>query len=197
MAGKDILKHGFKAKAERLASSFRQELNLAIRSPLCAFDLAQHLKISIYEATAFLNEPTEIERLSGTGDKDCGWSALTMKTKANNTIIIHNPYHSSARQQSNLMHELAHIICGHTIKGLEKSFALPIGMRHFDEVQEEEAKCLGATLQLTRPGLLWSLQSGMDEQAIASYFNASSEMVTYRIRMTGVLKQISYKRKFF
>lgn len=192
MAGKDLLKRGFKAKAERLAAEYRSKLAIHPCAPLCAFDLARYLNVAIYSATDFLNLPNEINRLS---DEDFGWSALTMITKANNRIIINNPYHSKARQQSDVMHELAHIICDHKQSLTKYDFDIPLGMRHFDDLQEEEAICLGSTLQIPRPGLLWALKRNFNISQIAMHFNSSVEMAEYRMRISGVAKQQSYRRK--
>lgn len=189
MAQLGALVRGFKAKAEKIAVNYRKELLIHPCGSLCAFKLAEHLNIPVYEATEFLKLPKEIARLSGVGEEDCGWSALTMITQAGNTIIIHNPYHSPARQQSNMMHELAHIICKHSIDLSKYDMTIPIGMTYFNEIQEEEAKCLGATLQMPRPGLLWAMKRNMDKTNIALHFNASVDMVTYRLNTTGVFKQ--------
>lgn len=195
MATKSILKRGFKANAERLAIEYRDKLHLQPYSPLCAFKLADYFQIPIYSAIEFLTLPEEINILSGAGGEDCGWSALTMPTQAGNRIIIHNPFHSSARQQSNIMHELAHVICKHERKESALNIPVPLGMRHFDEEQEEEAKCLGATLQLTREGLLWAQKRNMNSTEIASFFNASPEMVSYRLNTSGVFKQLQYRQR--
>ncbi len=192
MAGKDILKHGFKAKAERLSAEFRTKMSIHPCAPLCAFKLAEYLNIPIYSATEFLSLPDEIEKLS---DESFGWSALTMVTSADNRIIIHNPYHSQARQQSDIMHELAHVICEHKQSLDNYNFKIPLGMRHFDELQEEEAICLGSTLQITRPGLQWALKRNYTVEQIANHFNSSVEMATYRLRISGVIKQQAYRRK--
>jgi hypothetical protein len=192
VAAKSILKRGFKAKAERLALEYREKLGLSPHSPLCAFLLADYLSIPVYEATEFLVSNTDRDRLAGAGINDCGWSALTMKAGSGQTIILHNPFHTPARQQSNIMHELAHIICGHAFDILEIDVPIPIGMRNFNEVHEEEAKSLGSSLQLPRPGLLWGLKENMSVEQIAVYFNASVEMVNYRIRMSGAGRQHSY-----
>lgn len=193
MATKSILKRGFKANSERLAIDYRDKLLLHSCSPLCAFKLAEYLEIPVYAATDFLTAPDDINRLSGAGGYDCEWSALTMPAQSGKRIIIHNPYHSSARQQSNVMHELAHIICKHERKESSINVPIPLGMRHFDEEQEEEAKCLGATLQITRPGLVWAQERKMNNAEIAAHFNASPEMVAYRLNTSGVTKQMFYR----
>lgn len=83
------------------------------------------------------------------------FSCHIMKTKQSNTIIRHNHLHASTRQQSNLMHELAHIICEHEQPEAHKDIALPSFMRAFDKKQEEETNYLGSALQITREGLIW------------------------------------------
>lgn len=188
----NVLPRGFKAKAEKISLEFRNELNLKDIDPLCGFELAKHLQIPIYKASDFFSDSTEIEKLIGTRNKSNGWSALTMKTQKNNTIIIHNHIQVPARQQSNIMHELAHFICNHQVEQDEEKMKLPDIMREFNKQQEEEAKVLGANLQITRTGLLWALKKQMTVSEIADHYNASADMVTYRINSTGVKRQLKY-----
>jgi Zn-dependent peptidase ImmA (M78 family) len=192
LESKGTLAHGFKAKAERLATEFRNKLSLHPCAPMCAFKLAICLEIPVYSAIECLTLKDDIERLS----HDCEWSALTMNTNSGATIIIHNPFHSPARQQSNLMHEIAHIICEHKHPMRDYEVAVPVGMRSFNLIQEEEARYLGSALQLPRPALLWAKKRNMTTSEIADYFNASQEMVTYRMNSSGVNKQSYFlKRK--
>ena len=189
MATTSTLKRGFKANAERLAKQYRIELNIHPCAALCAFKLAEHLQIAVYEASNILTSQEHVNLLSGANGEECEWSALTMVTAVGNRIIIHNPFHSETRQQSNIMHELAHIICKHERSQKEYDFEIPFGMREFDEVQEEEAKCLGSTLQLPTPCLLWANKRAMKKEEIAVHFNASNDMVNYRMNMTGITKR--------
>lgn len=193
MSRKVTLQRGFKAKAEKIAVEYRQALGKNPWDPLCAFDLAKHLNIEVYSATEFIKDIKFVESLSTTGKEGSGWSALTMTTERNNRIIIHNTFHSDARQQSNIMHELSHIICGHQIED-KRLVNLPIGMRDYNPLHEEEANCLGSTIQLPRSALTWAKRINMSEIEMASYFNASIEMVKYRLRLSGVLKQFYYKK---
>jgi len=195
LATKSILKRGFKANAEKLAKQYREGLNIHPCAPLCAFKLAEYLKIPVFSATEFLKLPKEINLLSGADGNYCEWSALTMLTKAGNRIIIHNPFHSVARQQSDMMHELAHIICEHEHDQKSYDFDIPFGMREFNELQEEEAKCLGSTLQLATPCLLWANKRNMTTETIATHFNASTDMVTYRMNITGIARRSLYRKK--
>lgn len=194
VAKKSLLPRGFKAEAERTAVKFRKELELEPHSPLCGFALAKHLNISVYTACDFYGPNTDLTPLVGTNTKDSGWSALTMNVSNGEKIIIHNHLHASTRQQSDLMHELAHIICNHSSPDLYKNINLPDFMRGFDAQQEEEAKYLGSTLQISREGLIWAIKKRMDVPAIAEHYNASTSMVNLRINSTGVKKQLSYLR---
>ena len=184
-----LLPRGFKAKAERTAIALRKELELLPVDSLCGFKLAEHLKISVYTPTEFFSSETNIDDLVGT---DKGWSALTMKTGKDNTILVHNHLHAPTRQQSNLMHELAHIICEHKHPVTYANITLPFFMRVFDKQQEEEANYLGSTLQITRDALVWALKKRMEIPEIAEYFMASQDMVKLRINTTGVKQQLSY-----
>jgi Zn-dependent peptidase ImmA (M78 family) len=187
-----VLPRGFKAKAERLSLEYREKLAQHVCAPLDAFKLAEYMCIPIFTPNDFFSSKEDVNKLCGTPSQDTGWSALTMTTSTGDTIIIHNHLHSPARQQSNLMHELAHIICEHKIPEEYKKISLPIGMRFCNEVQEEEAKFLGAALQIAKPGLHWAFKRNMDYQTIAKHFNASEEMVKFRVNSTGILKQRAY-----
>ncbi|WP_284653163.1 ImmA/IrrE family metallo-endopeptidase [Flavobacterium terrisoli] len=197
MATSTTLKRGFKAKAERIATEYREKLGIHPCAPLCAFALAKFLDIKVHDATHFLSGLDDVNRLSGLDGSDCGWSALTMKDKDGKRLIIHNPFHTPARQQSNIMHEIAHILCEHKKKPLPEGVNLPFGMRDFDKEQEDEAIYLGATLQLSRPCLLWARKTKMTNAEIANYYNASAEMVNFRIASTGVNKQYFPQKQRF
>lgn len=187
MATKSIFKRGFKANAERLSEQYRKELKIHAWAPMCAFKLAEHFGVSVHNARDFVTDPSEIKILSGDNGHDCEWSALTMTTKIGNSIIIHNSFQSIARQQSNLMHELAHIILKHKCTG-EYSSNIPFGLREYNAEQEEEAKYLGASLQLTKACLFWARKRQMTTENIAKHFNASPDMIIYRMNITGIAK---------
>ncbi|AQX01474.1 ImmA/IrrE family metallo-endopeptidase [Elizabethkingia anophelis] len=183
------LKRGFKAEAERISVRLREAMGIHPCARLCAFKLAEHLNLRVFKATDFLSDEKSISLLEGTNGYSNEWSALTMINKDDERIIIYNPFNSEARQQSDLMHEIAHILCKHELSNETFGFKIPFGMREYNPIQEEEAKCLGASLQLSKPSLLWSRKRKLTNEQISQEFNASIEMVRYRMAMTGIYKR--------
>ena len=60
---------------------------------------------------------------------------------------------------------------------------------------DDEAEWFGACLQLPRPALLYSLKNNLSEDDIALKYNASIEMVRFRINTSGVKNQLRYSRR--
>lgn len=192
MAKKSDLKRGFKAKAERISARLREELGLEPFSPMCSFALASHLGVGVISPDSLGLGKKELTVLMGTGTAGSGWSALTMRNEKGKRIIIHNTLASKARQQSDLMHELAHIICEHEFNKLEE-YALPDYMRYYDRYQEAEAEYLGGCLQLSRECLMWAIVSAkMTKREIADKYIASIQMVNFRINSTGIRNQLKH-----
>lgn len=192
MAGKNLLPHGFKAQAERTSASYRQALALEPHDHLCGFKLAEHLGIDVCTPQEFFPAGTNFDNLLGTAKVKSEWSALTMTGKSGKRFIIHNPLHAPTRQQSNLMHELANIICEHEYPTTYANINLPEYMRSYDPKQEQEANHLGSVLQINRDGLVWALKKRMANDEICNHFVASPEMLTLRINATAVKRQLSY-----
>lgn len=177
---------GFKTKADKQSVSLREELGIKQYEPICAFDLCKHLGIKILtpdKVPEFLQ--SDINQM----DSDL-WSAVTLNLGKEKNLIIHNPKHSPKRQQSNLMHEVSHVLCGHKTSNDPIVLMLSGFLRNHNENDENEAEWLGSCLQLPRPALIWALKRGMSLDEITDHYNASIEMVRYRINITGVKKQL-------
>lgn len=183
-----VFVHGFKAEAERLGEEYRKKLGKSIFDPLDAYKLANYLEVEVCSVYDYLDE-IEAVKIVGTRLNPKDWSALWLPDKDGGKIIIHNPNHSENRQQSNIMHELAHIIRRHETSKEIKMLCMQLGLRSFNKQQEEEAKYLGGCLQITRPGLMWALKRKFTVEEISEYYNASTEMVSFRINATGVMYQ--------
>ncbi|MFN8288973.1 MAG: ImmA/IrrE family metallo-endopeptidase [Chitinophagaceae bacterium] len=180
------MRRGFKAEAERHAAFYRKELQLKERDPLPSRDLASHLKIQLLTPQEIPGITEDLlEVLLNTG-KD-NWSAAILRCD-DKEFIIYNPTHSPYRQESDLMHEIAHSICKHEFSELETTVSGGIiPLRKYDKEQEDEAGWLGACLQLPRPALFYYHKiKRMAIPDISKLFNASEKMVHYRLGVSGV-----------
>ncbi|MFC5410854.1 ImmA/IrrE family metallo-endopeptidase [Larkinella bovis] len=109
-------------------------------------------------------------------------------------MILFNSDHSPARQESDIMHELAHIICEHPGDCLQLN--ADIALRQYNAQHEEEAKWLGATLQVPDQGLFTLARLGLANAAIADIYGASLEMVVFRRKTLGIDLRLSRLKKF-
>lgn len=182
------MRRGFKTWAEKLAIEQRRLLALKPEDPLPARLLADFHDATIVEPVEIPGITQEIlDSLLGIGSD--GWSAVSFERNGC-TIIIHNPDHSSRRQESDLMHEMAHVLCNHQPSHLVQSLGLPFTLRTYNPNQEDEAVWLGGCLQLPRDGLLWALRRGMTDAMMVNHFGASIDQVRYRCQVTGVRRQV-------
>lgn len=188
---KATYKRGFKKWSDNQSAELRKSLGLNPYSPLCAFELCKYLKIPVWLPEDIPGmDQTQLDELLN--NSSSLWSAFSLCNSEDVNIIVHNPVHAPARQQSNLMHEIAHIVCKHTVPKDKLNLGLGGFLRNYDEDQENEAIWLGACLQLSRESLLWALKRNMNTDNIAEFFNASPEMVKFRINTSGVKRQLAY-----
>lgn len=181
------MRRGFKTWAEQQAAEQRRLLGLSAVAPLAAERLAVHHGIEIRSPREVLGMPPQhVEWLLRDGPSD--WSALTLQTRRGKLILL-NTAHSPARQQSNLMHEIAHVLCGHEATTQVPIVGSPYVLRGFDAELEEEAAWLGACLQLPRAALCWAMRRRMTLQQIAEHFQASVELVRFPYNVTGIARQ--------
>jgi Zn-dependent peptidase ImmA (M78 family) len=106
------------------------------------------------------------------------------------TLVVYNPTQASARINSVVMHELAHIMLGHDLADGHVTDDGYFLNGNYDGDQEQEADWLGGTLLLPRPALLWIRSKGMTDAAASTHYGVSLQMLKWRIRMTGVDYQL-------
>jgi len=157
--------------------------------PLPATDVARHFEITILS-------PSEIEGIS---DEDLNhllregsneWSGFTLGISGHHLVVV-NTAQSERRQNSVLMHELAHIILGHQLCAGTISSGCHFVPANYDQDQEDEAAWLGATLLVPRPALLWMRRVRMTNDQAATHFGVSPDLLSWRIRMTGIDYQLA------
>jgi hypothetical protein len=179
-------KRGFKKFADDKSIELRKALGIKPSHPLPGLQLAKHLKVKVlYPKDVPELDPQSLSCLMK-GPKS-GWSGVALHANGTPIIIINNSQ-SLARQESTIMHELAHIICEHPM-GEFTPLAEGIFLRDFKKECEDEAEWLGGCLQLPGVALYYAHQDGLSIEGIAEKFNASIDMVRYRINMCGILKR--------
>src|SRR5687767_8810768 len=107
------LGRGFQTNCERLSLKFRKDTGLNLFEPLPARFLAEKLGVEVVTPAKIQGLSDEDKQiLSGRGSRE--WSAVTIDL-AGAQMIIHNDEHTAERQESNIMHEIAHIVCNHKV----------------------------------------------------------------------------------
>jgi len=180
---------GFKAWCENVALRLRRELGLGPTAPLDPRRVASHLAIEVH--TPY--DIPEFDRICLTRlvkeDPD-SWSAVTLSTREKGIVIL-NPAHSRARQASDLMHELAHILLSHDPARIDVAEDGSLVLFTYDKEQEEEANWLAGCLLLPRDALLSMRQrTGADLRLGAREYGVSEAMLQYRLNVTGVEYQM-------
>lgn len=164
-------------KLEAIANKQRSILGFKAFELFPAQVLAKHFKATIFTPETVPNaEPEQIKILSNSDN----WSAGIIKNSP--LWIVHNSRHALTRQESNLMHEFAHVILKHKMVGYDPKTGLPQRRQQ----DEDEAVYLGGCLQISRRGLLWAKQRKMTTSQIALHFNASEEMVRFRSNVNSI-----------
>lgn len=176
-----------------MASGYRRDLRIHPHAALDPAILAEHLGIRVVT-------PNDIPSLAKAHRDQLlvhdheSWSAVTL-TMSDETIIIQNSSHAPTRRNSDLMHELAHVILKHSPAQVMLSPNGHMFMDNYDKTQELEADWLGASLLVPRDGLLSVYSRTPDLDYTAAHFAVSTQMVVWRLRMTGIARQLGNRRQ--
>lgn len=179
-----MFRRGFKSWCEETALKVREHQDLAPTAPLSPFVLSRELRVAVVQP-ADLKDLVEDARRRLLGQHSDCWSAITIPGKQR-PLIVYNPSHSVARQNSDLMHELAHILLGHkpTLVFIDPNTNL--ALRTHDKAQEEEANWLAGCLLLPREVLLHIKATHLSDEAACRHHGVSAKMLTYRMNVSGV-----------
>ena len=91
---------------------------------------------------------------------------------------------------SDLTHEMAHVLAGHTPSRIDVSEDGLLLLNSFDRDQEDEANWLAGCLLLPREALMLIQRSGLSLEVACRRYGVSSAMMNYRLGVTGVNKQL-------
>ncbi|WP_332642217.1 ImmA/IrrE family metallo-endopeptidase [Aeromicrobium sp.] len=161
----------------------RKELGLAPHDPLDPRDLANHLDVAIVDASDLVDlaELEELERLQA-----FAFSAATFDIEGRKIVVV-NPLRTTGRQNSDIAHELAHVLLAHDLSEIREIDGMPF--RTCKPEEEEEATAFGGTLLLPRPLLLSAARRRASIEQIASQYDVTVEMARFRYNTTGVASQ--------
>lgn len=173
------LRHGFKTECENYARELREELNLPQTATLHGATLAELLEVPVHALSRFPGIPDEIKMRYLT-ERYCNEFSATVIRVEGRRHIIHNDFHSAVRQNSNIMHEVAHIVLRHPptspLNGAE--------LRNYDSEVESEAKELSFALLVPKPAALLAVERFDSLADAAKHFGVSVGLLTYRVRIT-------------
>lgn len=185
-----MFKRGFKSWCENLALQLRKRVGIKNVDPFDPRHLAEVLEVSVWVP----------EQIPGLGQSDlhvllkkdsANWSAVTLRLDSGDLVIM-NSSHSVVRQSSSLMHELSHLLLEH--KPARAFFADSglLMLDTYDKHQEDEANWLAGCLLVPREALLHIAWQGVSPSHAARKYGISHDMLNYRIRVTGVEKQVNH-----
>ncbi|MYJ25485.1 MAG: ImmA/IrrE family metallo-endopeptidase [Holophagales bacterium] len=180
------LRRGFKAEAERLAKDIWDEMRLDPNDSMDALKLAEHLGCIVRSAKTLVDlaKLEELYRI-----QEDAFFACTFELPRNRYAIVFNPLMSDRRRNSDVAHEVAHIVLGHSLSRLERLG--DVAFLTYDKKQEDEAAWLSGCLLLPRFALINDLRRRRNSATIAKGRTLSREMVDYRVRVTGVARQLA------
>jgi Zn-dependent peptidase ImmA (M78 family) len=178
------MRRGFKAEAERLSEQIRIELGRRPSDPVDVLDLAAHVGATVRRA----DELTSKEKLETLEEIQPGAFSACTFTVGDKHVIVYSPLASAGRMQSDVAHEVSHIMLKHDMKSMETIG----GLTFFtcDAEEEQEANWLAGCLLLPRRLLYIAARKGMSGSDIAATYNVSETMANFRLRTTGVLRQL-------
>jgi len=178
------MRRGFKAEAERLAEKIRDEMGKRPSDPLDALELARHLGAEVWRA----DKLTSPEKLQTLEELQPGVFSACTFVVGDRHVIVYSPLASVGRTQSDIAHELAHIVLQHTMKSVQTIGGVSFFTCDADE--EQEANWLAGCLLLPRRLLYLAARRGLDSAGIAQAYSVSEPMAAFRLRTTGVTRQL-------
>ena len=117
------------------------------------------------------------------------WSAVTL-ILPHQKLIVTNSEHAPVRQNSDIMHELAHLILDHEPARVDMTPERLMILDTYNKTQEEEANWLSGSLLVPRDGLLQVLSHNSRDEHAASHFKVSKPIIVWRRQVTGIDVQL-------
>lgn len=185
----DQMRRGFKAHAERLSLDTRNRLGIHNDSAIDPVALVQSKGCLVWtpkDVPEF--DFSHLTQLT-ISDPD-SWDAVTIK-EGDCTVIVVNNTRPAARQTNTIMHEWAHLELKHKPSRVDKFENGLLLLSDYLKDLEDEADWLSGAMLAPRDGLVTLRKRGFNDDQIAEAFGISSQLATWRLRMTGIDRQFS------
>lgn len=183
------MRRGFKAHAERLSLDTRNRLNISNDTAIDPVALAQSKGCLVWtpeDVPEFdLSHLTQL-----TISDPNSWDAVTIK-EGDCTVIVVNNTRPAARQANTIMHEWAHLELKHKPSRVDEFENGLLLLSDYPKDLEDEADWLSGAMLAPRDGLVNLRKRGLNDDQIAETFGISSQLATWRLRMTGIDRQFS------
>ena len=180
------------SRRERLAVRFRETVSSPPDSPLDPFSL--RVKGAQVQSVDKLDclDPSTIYALTVVHAKL--WSAATipLNDEESEWLIALNPTHTAERKRATLMEEICHILLGHTLTTLSHMEGQTF--RDYNREQELDAYGLGAAILVPKEPLVARVRAGTPAEQIAKHFEVSTQLIEYRIKVTGAWYEYKLKQ---
>jgi Zn-dependent peptidase ImmA (M78 family) len=183
------LPRGFKAEAERTAAQVRAELGLNEHDTVDIKVVAELRGVRVVPATELVPRARleEIESIQA-----YAFSACTFDLNGRH-VIVFNPIRSPERTNSDIAHELAHLLLVHDLAEVQYLDGVPFRTCRADE--EEQATALGGTILLPRRLLIREANRGATIESVATANTVTEDMARFRWNTTGVARQVAASRQ--
>jgi IrrE N-terminal-like domain len=172
-------RRGFKSEAHELAAEVRGDLGLGPLDRLEPSLLLESLAIPanpLSDYTGLISDAVEQLSVVDPG----AFSAATVFCGAKR-VVVYNDSHHPGRQSSDLTHEAAHALIHHAPA---PAFD-PVGCRHLDHAQEDEARFLGAALLVTEEAAMDVVRRHLPEREAAARYGVTPKLLRYRSTSPG------------
>ena len=172
--------YGFKAKANRIAIGIRHQLRLAEYAPIDVRELAARLDLQIIPLSAFKEWcPEQVSQLN---KRDGGqFSAALVYLGKGQRIIIVNDNHSLARQNSDIAHEIGHVLLAHPLGDLSSM----MDCRDSHQDLEDEASHLAGHLLIPNEAAKHIININLENNLAQASYGVSRQMLNWRLNTSG------------
>src|ERR1700704_4190259 len=110
------MRRGFKSEAERIADQVRKDMGLGRTEPLDAVRLARPVGPDVRCA----DELTSLAKLQALEELQPGSFSACTFTFEDRHVIVYSRLASPGRRQSDVAHEVAHLLLEHAVKEVEQ-----------------------------------------------------------------------------